>query len=100
MFKQLECIVSKNPSLLFLSVLIACFFFIPEVFAFSDPIIAKANSAATHLVLIGKVLACIGLLYFTFTLFMARPNFMLLICTIVGASILVGWNAVKMWLQS
>lgn len=60
-----------------------------EAYAFSQPIVRKANQTKDHLILIAQAVTGIGFVFFIYTLLISRPNYRLLVCTLL-AGVLLG----------
>ena len=76
-------------------VLVLSVFFVPDVFAFSQPIIKTMTNTENHLVLIGKGGAFLAFIYGVYTFFTGNPNWRIFIYALAGLAILFGWALFK-----
>jgi len=100
MFKSCLNDAKNNKVNIVLATLLMGIFLIPEVYAFSTPIVEKTNAITGHLVKIAGSTALIGLIYFVYTLFTGQPAWKTLGCVLLGTAILISWSVLTSWLRT
>lgn len=65
----------------------------PEIYAFAQPIVTKANSVKDNLILIAKACVGVGIVIFIFSLIVGRPMWKLCVCLLAVGAILGAFAA-------